>query len=184
MTKHVEIPHFTDKVVDVPVVAQKQISMTLTVQKSIEISQLQVDDKMVDVPVMLVVLVPQVRIVKKTVETSQLQTAEKIVDIFDANGNRVVNELRRRDCVMREMRKNKPPFRLALNRAASDEIAQHCKHWTERGVTKLHGSGTALADGTRVPVSKMEEFDRSPLSGFLEDGQGSRQRAVPCVSER
>ena len=158
MTKHVEIPHFTDKVVDVPVVAQKQISMTLTVQKSIEISQLQVDDKMVDVPVMLVVLVPQVRIVKKTVETSQLQTAEKIVDIFDANGNRVVNELRRRDCVMREMRKNKPPFRLALNRAASDEIAQHCKHWTERGVTKLHGSGTALADGTRVPVSKMEEL--------------------------
>ena len=41
--------------------------------------------------------------------------------VFDANGNRVANELRRRNCVMGEMRKNKPPFRLALNRAASDE---------------------------------------------------------------
>ena len=80
VTKHVEIPQFTDKVVDVPVVAQKQISMTLTVQKNIEISQLQVDDKMVDVPVMLVVLVPQVRIVKKTVGDSQLQIVEKTIE--------------------------------------------------------------------------------------------------------
>ena len=47
VTKHVEIPElqFTDKVDDVPAVAQKQISMTLTVQKNIEISQLQVDDE-------------------------------------------------------------------------------------------------------------------------------------------
>ena len=82
VTKHVEIPElqFTDKVVDVPVVAQKQISMTLTVQQNIEISQLQVDDKMVDVPVMLVVPVPQVRIVKKTVEDSQLQIVEKTIE--------------------------------------------------------------------------------------------------------
>ena len=78
--------------------------------------------------------------------------------VFDANGNRVANELRRRNCVMGEMRKNKPPFRLALNRAASDEIARHCKHCTERGVTKLHESDTALAEGMRVPVSKMEEL--------------------------
>ena len=55
------------------------------------------------------------------------------------------------------MWKNNPPFRLALNRAASDEIARHCKHCTERGVTKLHESGTALAEGMRVHVSKMEE---------------------------
>ena len=54
--------------------------MTLTVQKNIEISQLQVDDKMVDVPVMLVVLVPQVRIVKKTVEDLQLQIVEKTIE--------------------------------------------------------------------------------------------------------
>ena len=35
--------------------------------------------------------------------------------------NRFDKELRRRDCVMGEMWKNKPPLRLALNRAASDE---------------------------------------------------------------
>ena len=59
---------------------------------------------------------------------------------------------------MGEMWKNKPPFRLALNRAASDEIARHCKHYNERGVMKLHESGTALAEGVEVPVSKMEEL--------------------------
>ena len=161
VTKHVEVPlvQFLDKVEEIPVVAQRQIPIVVqTVQKTIEIPQLQCIDEVIDVPTVLVVPVPQVQVSEKTVEISQLQTAEKIVDTFDANGNRVANELRRRDCVMREMRKNKPPFRLALNRAASDEIAQHCKHCTERGVTKLHGSGTALAEGMRVPVSKMEEL--------------------------
>ena len=177
VTKHVEIPElqFLDKVEEIPVVAQRQIPIVVqTVEKTIEIPQLQCIDEGIDVPIVLVVPVPQVQVSEKTVEISQLQTAEKIVDIFDANGNRVANELRRRDCVMREMRKNKPPFHLALNRAASDEIAQHCKHCTERGVTKLHGSGTALAEGTRVPVSKMEELtavhcldsDREPYPAY------------------
>ena len=69
---------------------------------------------------------------------------------------------------MGEMRKNKPPFRLALNRAASDEIARHCKHCTERGVTKLHESGTALAEGMGVPVSKMEELIAAHCQASLE----------------
>ena len=42
--------------------------------------------------------------------------------MFDANGKRFVNELGRRDYVTGEMWKNKPPFRLVLNKAASDEI--------------------------------------------------------------
>ena len=49
------VTQFTDKVVDVPVVAQRQISMVLTVQKSVEISQLQYCDEVIDVPVVLVV---------------------------------------------------------------------------------------------------------------------------------
>ena len=55
VTKHVEIPEleFTDKVVDNPVVAQRQISME-TVQKSMEIPQLQITDKVIDVPVVSV----------------------------------------------------------------------------------------------------------------------------------
>ena len=58
VTKRVEIPElqFTDKVVDNPVVAQRQISME-TVQKSMEIPQLQITDKVIDVPVVSVVQV-------------------------------------------------------------------------------------------------------------------------------
>ena len=46
-----------------------------------------------------------------------------------------------------EMGKNKPPFRLVLNRAASGEIARHCKHYTERGVMMFYESSAALAEG-------------------------------------
>ena len=99
------------------------------------------------------------------------------------HGHRFAKELRRRDCVMGEMWKNKPPFRLALNRAASDEIARHCKHCTERGVMKLHESGTALAEGMEVPVSKMEELTAAHCQASLKTVKDP-DRAVPCVSER
>eukprot|EP00930_Biecheleria_cincta_P064047 TRINITY_DN495_c0_g1_i3.p1 TRINITY_DN495_c0_g1~~TRINITY_DN495_c0_g1_i3.p1 ORF type:complete len:329 (-),score=87.61 TRINITY_DN495_c0_g1_i3:1626-2612(-) len=49
--------------------------------------------------------------------------------VLDANGKRFANELGRRDYVTGEMWKNKPPFRLCLNKAASDEIIWHCKPW-------------------------------------------------------
>ena len=87
--------------------------------------------------------------------------------VHGVHGNRLANESGRRDCVTGEMWKNdcvtgemwkkKPPFRLALNRAASDEIAPHCKHYTESGVRKLHESGTALAEDKEAPVSKMPD---------------------------
>ena len=79
VTRHVEIPplQFTDKVADILVVAQKQISMVLTVQKSIEISQLQITDKVTDVPVVSVVQVPRVWVVKKTVEAHSLRSLRK-----------------------------------------------------------------------------------------------------------
>ena len=66
----VEFPqlHFIDKVVDIPVVAQRQTTMNRTVQKTVEIHQLQFIDKVVDVLVVLVVQVPQVQVVEKTVE--------------------------------------------------------------------------------------------------------------------
>ena len=67
--------------------------------------------------------------------------------VFDEHGNRVANELGGRNCVTGEMWKNKPPFSLALNNAISDDIAWQCKHYTGRGVRKLHESGTALAEG-------------------------------------
>ena len=67
---------FTDKVVDNPVVVQRQIS-TETVHKSIETPQLQDADKVVDVPVVLVAQVPHAHAVEKTVENPQFQIVEK-----------------------------------------------------------------------------------------------------------
>jgi len=77
--------------------------------------------------------------------------------IFDANGKRFANELGRRDYVTGEMWKNKPPFRLCLNKAASDEISWHCKHYTGRGVMKFYENGEALAKDMGIPVSVLEE---------------------------
>ena len=76
VTRHVEIPllQFTDNVVDISVVAQRQIS------------QLQSADQVVDVPVVVVRQVPQVHVVMKTVETSQLQS------VVQAPGVQVVAE--------------------------------------------------------------------------------------------
>merc|ERR1712226_529538 len=77
--------------------------------------------------------------------------------VLDANGKRFANELGRRDYVTGEMWKNKPPFRLCLNKAASDEIIWHCKHYTGRGVMKFYESGTALAEDMGVSVSVLEK---------------------------
>merc|ERR1712039_837377 len=77
--------------------------------------------------------------------------------VLDSNGKRFANELGRRDYVTGEMWKNKPPFRLCLNKAASDEIIWHCKHYTGRGVMKFYESGAALAQDMGVPVSVLEQ---------------------------
>merc|ERR550514_1790143 len=77
--------------------------------------------------------------------------------VFDANGKRFANELGRRDYVTGEMWKNKPPFRLCLNKAAQEEIIWHCKHYTGRGVMKFFENGKALAAELGVPVSVLEE---------------------------
>merc|ERR1712061_777584 len=77
--------------------------------------------------------------------------------IFDADGKRFANELGRRDYVTGEMWKNKAPFRLALNKAASDEIAWHCKHYTGRGVMKFYQDGEALAKDMGVSLATLEE---------------------------
>jgi len=76
--------------------------------------------------------------------------------VLDAEGNRFANELGRRDYVTGEMWKNKPPFRLCLNKAASEEIHWHCKHYTGRGVMKFYETGEALAKGMGVPLSTQE----------------------------
>ena len=98
VTKQVEVPlsQFNDKVVDIPVVALRQIS-TETVQKTIEIPQLQCIDEVIDVPAVLVVLdgevddvpvvsavqVPRVCAVKKTAEIPQLPVVDVPVVVVE-----------------------------------------------------------------------------------------------------
>merc|ERR1719345_548627 len=76
--------------------------------------------------------------------------------IINRDGLRFANELGRRDYVTGEMWKNKPPFRLCLNKAASDEILWHCKHYTGRGVMKFYETGEALAKDMGIQVSVLE----------------------------
>merc|ERR1712038_1895935 len=75
--------------------------------------------------------------------------------VLDAEGNRFANELGRRDYVTGEMWKNKPPFRLCLNKAASDEIMWHCKHYTGRGVMKYYPTGADLAKDMGCSLQKL-----------------------------
>merc|ERR1739838_712015 len=77
--------------------------------------------------------------------------------ILNREGHRCANELGRRDYVTGEMWKNKPPFRLALNKAASEEIHWHCKHYTGRGVMKFYETGEALAKDMGVALSVLEQ---------------------------
>ncbi|CAJ1407897.1 unnamed protein product [Effrenium voratum] len=77
--------------------------------------------------------------------------------ILNAEGKRFCNELGRRDYVTGEMWKSKPPFRLCLNKASSDEIIWHCKHYTGRGVMKFYENGEALAKDMGVALSVIEQ---------------------------
>merc|ERR1711988_1802978 len=75
--------------------------------------------------------------------------------VFSAEGKRFANELGRRDYVTGEMWKNKPPFRLVLNKAAATEIMWHCKHYTGRGVMKFYENGAELAKDMGVPLQTL-----------------------------
>ena len=83
VTKHIDAPplQFTEKVVDIPVVAQRQVHANRHVQKTIQIPQLQHTDQVVDVPVVVVAQVPQVHVVMKTVETSRVQIVAQTTEI-------------------------------------------------------------------------------------------------------
>eukprot|EP00435_Cladocopium_sp_Y103_P065203 s473_g27.t1 len=81
--------------------------------------------------------------------------------VINADGQRFCNELGRRDYVTGEMWKSKPPFRLILNKAASDEIIWHCKHYTGRGVMKFYESGEALCKDMSIPLSTLEATHQS-----------------------
>ena len=79
----IEVPllQFINKVVEDPVVVQRQVHVNRNVQKTTDIHQLQCSDDVVDVPVVLVVQSPLVHLAAETAEISQLPLSEKIVAI-------------------------------------------------------------------------------------------------------
>merc|ERR1712066_1166607 len=78
--------------------------------------------------------------------------------------------------------KNKPPFRLCLNKAAGEEIIWHCKHYTGRGVMKYYDSGTDLAKDMGVPLKTLEENHEQHYQASLKaakDPEGGQWPAYP-----
>ena len=110
--------------------------------------------------------------------------------VLDTNGKRFANELGRPDYVTGEMWKSKPPFRLCLNKAASDEIVWHCKHYTGRGVmicrsvTKIDCWVSAAAEVLKVtnflPEHPGGEFAILTFAG--KDDGGARRCRVHARS--
>merc|ERR1712196_576797 len=102
--------------------------------------------------------------------------------ILDANGHRFANELGRRDYVTGEMWKNKPPFRLYLTKAASDEIISHCKHYTGRGVMKFYPSGADLAKDMGIPLQTLVDSHEAHYQASVKmakDPEGGPWPAYP-----
>ena len=102
--------------------------------------------------------------------------------VFDAHGNRVANELGGRNCVTGEMWKNEPPFSLALNKATSDDIGWQCKHYTGRGVRRLHTSGTALVEDVEAPVSKMPDSIEAHCQASLKSAKDPDGEPYPAFA--
>jgi succinate dehydrogenase/fumarate reductase flavoprotein subunit len=102
--------------------------------------------------------------------------------VLDALGKRFANELGRRDYVTGEMWKSKPPFRLCLNKAASDEIMWHCKHYTGRGVMKYYASGADLAKDMGVPLQTLIDTHQQHYEASqnaARDPEGGQWPAYP-----
>merc|ERR1712193_135086 len=102
--------------------------------------------------------------------------------VFDADGKRFANELGRRDYVTGEMWKNKPPFRLCLNKAAGEEIIWHCKHYTGRGVMKFYNTGADLAKDMGVPLQTLVDEHQQHYEASLKtakDPDGGPWPAYP-----
>merc|ERR1719220_2979306 len=67
--------------VEVPVQKHVQVPMVTTVQKEVDVPQVQIIDKIVEVPVQKQMQVPMITKVTKEVDVPQSQTIEKIVEV-------------------------------------------------------------------------------------------------------
>jgi succinate dehydrogenase/fumarate reductase flavoprotein subunit len=77
--------------------------------------------------------------------------------VLNANGQRFMNEVGRRNYCSGEMKKNKGPFRLILNSKCAKEIHWHCKHYQGRGLMKHMKSGAELAKEIGCDAATLEQ---------------------------
>merc|ERR1712100_671950 len=102
--------------------------------------------------------------------------------LIDRDGKRFANELGRRDYVTGRMWKNKPPFRLCLNKKAATEIHWHCEHYKGRGVMKYYASARDLAKEMGIQESVLEAtFNDHTALGEKQasDPDGGKYDAYP-----
>jgi len=102
--------------------------------------------------------------------------------LIDRNGKRFANELGRRDYVTGEMWKHQPPFRLCLNKKASNEIHWHCEHYKGRGIMKQYNNIAELASEMKIPASQIEETFKSYneiAEKMAKDPEGGPYNAYP-----
>ena len=65
-----------------PVVLQRQVPMSLRVQKTVEVPQVRYIDEIVDEPVVVQGQVPTTQTVQKTVEASRVQFPDRVADVL------------------------------------------------------------------------------------------------------
>jgi len=58
---------------------------------------------------------------------------------------------------LHKWKKNEGPFRLVLNKAASQEILWHCKHYQGRGLMKFMKGGNELSKEMGIQSSVLKK---------------------------
>ena len=70
----------------------------------------------------------------------------------------------------------------ARKKKTSDDIAWQCKHYTGRGVRRLHTSGTALVEDVEAPVSKMPDSIEAHCQASLKSAKNPDGEPYPAFA--
>ncbi|KAJ7056026.1 Flavocytochrome c [Mycena amicta] len=83
--------------------------------------------------------------------------------LLDAEGNRFVEEVERRDVVTRAMQEAeaKGPVRIVLGEKASKEVDKHCAFYVGKGLMKRYDNVRAFAEDTGIPLDALVETFKS-----------------------
>jgi flavocytochrome c len=93
--------------------------------------------------------------------------------VLNADGQRFMNEVGRRNYCTAEMKANKGPFRLVLNGKCAKEISWHCKHYQGRGLMKHFKTGADLAKEFGVSSDALAKTF-ADYTAIIERGQADQ----------